>query len=162
MKRAIYPGTFDPVTNGHIHLAERACSLFDEVIVAIAANSYKKTLFSVDERVEMMRESLKHLKNAKVDSFPVLTVDYAAQQNAHAMIRGLRAITDFEYEMQMALMNKRLHNQMETLFLMTSAEYSFLSSSVVKQVAMLHGSVKGLVPEIVEERLREKFKYTSV
>ncbi|MDX9871853.1 MAG: pantetheine-phosphate adenylyltransferase [Clostridia bacterium] len=162
MTRAIYPGTFDPVTNGHIHIAARACKLFDEVIVAIAANSYKKTLFSVDERVEMMRESLKHLKNAKVDSFTILTVDYAAQQEAQAMIRGLRAITDFEYEMQMALMNKRLNHNMETLFLMTSAEHSFLSSSVIKQVAMLHGTVKGLVPEIVEKRLQEKFKESSV
>lgn len=158
MKRAIYPGTFDPVTNGHIDIAERACKLFDEVIIAIAGVSYKDTVFSVDERIEMMKESVKHLKNARVDSFSILSVEYAVEMKAVALIRGLRAITDFEYEMQLASMNKRLNNNLETIFLMTSGEYSFLSSSVIKQVAMLGGSVKGLVPDIVNEKLKGKYK----
>ncbi|PKM90662.1 MAG: pantetheine-phosphate adenylyltransferase [Firmicutes bacterium HGW-Firmicutes-12] len=158
MKRAIYPGTFDPVTNGHIHIAERACKLFDEVIIAISAVSYKNTFFSVSERVELMQESVKHLKNAKVESFSILSVEYAEQRQAQALIRGLRAITDFEYEMQLAAMNKRLNSNLETLFLMTSGEYSFLSSSVIKQVSMLGGSVKNLVPDVVEEMLKKKYK----
>lgn len=158
LRRAIYPGTFDPVTNGHIDIAERACKLFDEVIIAIAGVSYKDTVFSVDERVEMMKESVKHLKNARVDSFSILSVEYAIEMKAVALIRGLRAITDFEYEMQLASMNKRLNNNLETIFLMTSGEYSFLSSSVIKQVAMLGGSVKGLVPDIVNEKLKGKYK----
>jgi len=158
LKRAIYPGTFDPVTNGHIDIAERACKLFDEVIIAIAGVSYKDTVFSVDERIEMMKESVKHLKNARVDSFSILSVEYAVEMKAVALIRGLRAITDFEYEMQLASMNKRLNNNLETIFLMTSGEYSFLSSSVIKQVAMLGGSVKGLVPDIVNEKLKGKYK----
>lgn len=157
MNRAIYPGTFDPVTNGHIDIAERACKLFDEVIIAVAGVSYKDTVFSVDERVEMMQESVKHLKNARVDTFSILSVEYASQMKAGALIRGLRAVTDFEYEMQLASMNKRLNNNLETLFLMTSGEYSFLSSSVIKQVAMLGGSVKGLVPDIVIEKLKGKY-----
>ncbi|MHB8156793.1 MAG: pantetheine-phosphate adenylyltransferase [Desulfocucumaceae bacterium] len=157
MKRAIYPGTFDPVTNGHIDIAERACKLYDEVIIAVAAVSYKDTLFSVEERVEMMRESVKHIQNARVESFNILLVEYAKQQNARAMIRGLRAITDFEYEMQLASMNKRLNNNLETLFLMTSGEYSFLSSSMIKQVAMLGGNVRGLVPELVYKHLCTKY-----
>jgi pantetheine-phosphate adenylyltransferase len=161
LKRAIYPGTFDPVTNGHIHIAERACKLFDEVIIAISGVSYKKTLFSVSERVELMQESVKHLKNAKVESFSILSVEYASQRQAQALIRGLRAITDFEYEMQLASMNKRLNNNLETLFLMTSGEYSFLSSSVIKQVSMLGGSVKNLVPPIVEETLKKKYQFNS-
>lgn len=158
MRRAIYPGTFDPVTNGHIDIAERACKLFDEVIIAIAGVSYKDTVFSVDERVEMMKESVKHLKNARVDTFSILSVEYAIEMKAVALIRGLRAITDFEYEMQLASMNKRLNNNLETIFLMTSGEYSFLSSSVIKQVAMLGGAVKGLVPDIVNEKLKGKYK----
>jgi pantetheine-phosphate adenylyltransferase len=158
LKRAIYPGTFDPVTNGHIHIAERACKLFDEVIIAISAVSYKNTFFSVSERVELMQESVKHLKNAKVESFSILSVEYAEQRQAQALIRGLRAITDFEYEMQLAAMNKRLNSNLETLFLMTSGEYSFLSSSVIKQVSMLGGSVKNLVPDVVEEMLKKKYK----
>jgi len=157
LRRAIYPGTFDPVTNGHIHIAERACKLFDEVIVAVAADNYKNTLFSVSERLQMMEESLKHLKNVKVESFSGLVADFARARQGQALIRGLRAVTDFEYEMQIAAMNKRLNENLETLFLMTSGEYSFLSSSVIKQVAILGGCVKGLVPEVVERNLQKKF-----
>lgn len=157
LKRAIYPGTFDPVTNGHLDIAERAGKLFDELIISVAAVSYKDTLFSVQERIEMMRGSVGHMRNVKVESFDIMLVEYARQRNAQALIRGLRAITDFEYEMQMALMNKRLNPQMETLFLMTSGENSFLSSSVIKQVAILGGNVKGLVPEIVLEKLAKKY-----
>ncbi|MCR4442576.1 MAG: pantetheine-phosphate adenylyltransferase [Peptococcaceae bacterium] len=157
MRRAIYPGTFDPVTNGHIHIAERACKLFDEVIVAVAADNYKNTLFSVSERLQMMEESLRHLKNVKVESFSGLVADFARARQGQALIRGLRAVTDFEYEMQIAAMNKRLNENLETLFLMTSGEYSFLSSSVIKQVAILGGSVKGLVPQVVEKNLQKKY-----
>jgi pantetheine-phosphate adenylyltransferase len=157
LRRAIYPGTFDPVTNGHIHIAERACKLFDEVIVAVAADNYKNTLFSVSERLQMMEESLRHLKNVKVESFSGLVADFARARQGQALIRGLRAVTDFEYEMQIAAMNKRLNENLETLFLMTSGEYSFLSSSVIKQVAILGGSVKGLVPQVVEKNLQKKY-----
>lgn len=158
MGRAIYPGTFDPVTKGHIHIAERASKLFDEVIVAIAADNYKNTLFSVEERICMMQDSTKHLPNVKVDSFHGLVVDFARSQQAQVLIRGLRAITDFEYEMQIAAMNKHLNKNLETLFLMTSGEYSFLSSSVIKQVAMLGGSIEDLVPKIVDEHLKKKYQ----
>ena len=156
MRIAIYPGTFDPVTKGHIHIIERSCRLFEEVIVAIAVNSYKNTLFSADERIHMMKESVKHISNVRVESFSGLTADFAESIGAQAMIRGLRAVSDFEYELQIAMMNKRLNDKMETLFLMASGEYSFLSSSVIKQVAVMGGDVKGLVPEVVEEMLKGK------
>lgn len=158
MRRAIYPGTFDPVTKGHIHIAERASQLFDEVIIAVAEDSYKDTLFSVNERIYMMRESIKHLDNVTVDRFSGLAAEYAKDRNAGALIRGLRAVTDFEYEMQLAAMNKHLNKSLETLFLMTAGEYSFLSSSVIKKVAILGGCVKGLVPDVVEESLKRKYE----
>lgn len=157
MRTAVYPGTFDPVTKGHIHIIERSCRLFEEVIIAISTDNYKKTLFTVDERLHMMRESIKHVKNARVEGFSGLTADYAERKGAQALIRGLRAVSDFEYELQIAMMNKHLNDKLETLFLMTSGEYSFLSSSVIKQVAVLGGSVKGMVPELVEEMLKQKF-----
>ena len=157
MRTAVYPGTFDPVTKGHIHIIERTGKLFEEVIVAISKDNYKDTLFSVSERMHMMKESIKHIKNVRVDSFSGLTADYAQSKGAQALIRGLRAVSDFEYELQIATMNKHLNENLETLFLMTSSEYSFLSSSVIKQVAMLGGSVKGMVPAVVEEMLRKKF-----
>lgn len=158
MRRAIYPGTFDPVTNGHIHIAERACQLFDQVIIAVAVDNYKKTLFSLEDRMYMMKESLAHLDNIVVESFSGLVADYARKKEAQALIRGLRAISDFEYEMQTAAMNKHLNHNLETLFLMTDGEYSFLSSSVIKQVAVLGACVRGLVPPIVEDYLKEKYK----
>jgi pantetheine-phosphate adenylyltransferase len=158
MRIAIYPGTFDPVTNGHIHIAERVCKLFDKVIIAVAKDNYKKNLFSISERVTMLQESVKHIKNAEVESVAGLLAEYARQKGAQALIRGLRAISDFEYEMQLASMNKHLNKNLETVFLMTEGEYSFLSSSMIKQVALIGGSVKGMVPPIVEEYLKEKYR----
>lgn len=151
--RAIYPGSFDPVTNGHLDIIERAARTFDELIVAVAVNKEKRPLFSVEERVELLREACGHLNNVQVDYFNGLTVDYVESKGAKVIIRSLRAVSDFEYELQMALTNKRLNDRVETLFMMTSAEYSFLSSSIVKELAELGAPLTGLVPPIVEDRL---------
>jgi len=156
--KAIYPGSFDPVTSGHLDIAERAASVFDEVVVAVAVNMEKRPLFSVEERVEMLREACRHLDNVQVDCFEGLTVDYAERLGAGVVIRSLRAVSDFESELQMALMNKRLNENVEMLFMMTRADYSFLSSSLVKELAELGASIKGLVPTCVEDRLLAKLK----
>ncbi|MCL6518823.1 MAG: pantetheine-phosphate adenylyltransferase [Armatimonadetes bacterium] len=158
MIRAVYPGSFDPVTNGHMDIIKRAASLFDELIVAVAPNIGKKPLFDVVERVEMLREVCRSLPNVRVDSFTGLLVRYAKAQGATVIVKGLRALSDFEFEFEMALMNRRLDSGIETVFMMTNAEYSYLSSSIVREVASFGGSVKGLVPEIVEKRLISKFK----
>lgn len=158
MRTAIYPGTFDPVTNGHIHIAERAARLFEKVVIAIANNNYKNNLFSLEERIYLMEESVKHLDNIKVDKFSGLLADYARKRRAQALIRGLRAVTDFEYEMQIAAMNKSLNPNLETLFLMAESDYSFLSSSIIKQVAVLGGCITGMVPPVVEAKLKEKYR----
>ncbi len=158
MRIAIYPGTFDPVTNGHIHIAERASKLYDEVIIAVAADNYKKNLFTLDERLHLIEKSVGHIANAKAETFSGLIVEYARKKKAQALIRGLRAVSDFEYEMKVAAMNKYLCEELETVFLMTSAEYSFLSSNLIKQVAVLGGCLKGMVPPIVEESLKEKYR----
>ncbi|MGI6145555.1 MAG: pantetheine-phosphate adenylyltransferase [Clostridia bacterium] len=158
MKIAVYPGTFDPVTYGHIHIAERACQLYDKVIIALAGENYKNDLFTMEERMIMLKESVKHLENVEVESFVGLTADYAAIKGAKALIRGLRAVSDFEYEMQMAAMNRYLNENLETVFLMAEGKYSFLSSSNIKQVALIGGSVHGLVPPIVEEYLKKKYQ----
>ena len=158
MRTAIYPGTFDPVTYGHVYIAQRASKLFEKVIVAVAADNYKKNLFSLEERMYLMEESVKHLDNVKVDSFSGLVADYARKKRAQALIRGLRAVSDFEYEMQIASMNKHLNSNLETLFLMTEGEYSFLSSSSIKDVALLGGNIDGLVPPVVVLKLKEKFQ----
>lgn len=157
MRTAIYPGTFDPVTYGHIHIAARASILFERLIIAVAENTYKKNLFSLEERIELMKDSVQHLSNVRVDSFSGLVADYARKKRAQALIRGMRAVSDFEYEMQNANMNKHLNENLETLFLIADGEYTFLSSSAVKQVAVLGGNIKGLVPPVVESRLRDKF-----
>jgi len=156
--KAIYPGSFDPVTSGHLDIVERATSVFDEVVVAVAVNMEKQPLFSVEERVDLLREVCRHLDNVQVDCFEGLTVDYAQQQGAKVLIRSLRAVSDFESELQMALMNKRLNENVETLFMMTSAEYSFLSSSLIKELAELGASITGLVPKLVEEKLFERLR----
>jgi len=156
IRRAIYPGSFDPVTNGHMDILERATKLFDEVIVAVATNPSKTPLFSVQERVQMLREASKHLPNVIVDSFEGLLVPYAATQGAQVIVKGLRALSDFEFEFEMALMNRRLDEGIETVFMMTNAEYSYLSSSIIKEVAGFGGSVHGLVPTVVEEALKLK------
>ncbi len=157
MAKALYPGSFDPLTYGHLDVIERAASLFEEVIVAVSRNASKKPLFSVAERVDMLKAVLAPYPNVKVDSFEGLTVNYARFRGANAIIRGLRAISDFENEFMMALTNKKLAPTIDTVFLMTRAEYSFISSSGVKEVASFGGCVKELVPPEVEERLVKKF-----
>ncbi|NTW05507.1 MAG: pantetheine-phosphate adenylyltransferase [Peptococcaceae bacterium] len=158
MRVGLYPGSFDPLTNGHLDIIDRAAILFDQVIVSVSKNENKKPAFSVEEREEMLVEMLSGYKNVKVVSFDGLTVDFAKKNGANAIIRGLRAISDFENEFMMALTNKKLIPSVETVFLMTNAEFSFISSSAVKEIARFGGCVKELVPPLVEERLKEKYK----
>jgi pantetheine-phosphate adenylyltransferase len=159
MKRAVYPGSFDPLTLGHIDLIERSTRLFDHVIVAILTNPAKTPLFSVEERVEMLEEILRpRFPKIELDVFHGLLVDYAVQNTADVIVRGVRAVADYEFELQMALMNRRLQPQVETVFMMPAENYSYLSSRLVKEVAGLGGSVAGLVPPSVEERLKNKLK----
>jgi len=154
---AIYPGSFDPITNGHLDLIERGCRLFDRLIVAILRNETKEPLFSVVERMEMLREVVRGYPNVVVDSFHGLLVDYATEQRATVLLRGIRAISDYEYELQMALMNRRLRPDIETVFMMAREAYSFISSRLVKEVIGLGGDIAGLVPPPVEVRLLERF-----
>ena len=158
MLRAIYPGSFDPVTNGHIDIIKRAAANSDELIVGVLQNKAKTPLFSVEERVIMLREVTKNLKNVKIVTFEGLLIDFAAQMDAKVIIRGLRAITDFEYELQMSQTNRKLNADIETLFLTTSLEYSFLSSTTVKEVASFGGDISQFVPEFVAEQITEKIK----
>ena len=158
MLRAIYPGSFDPVTNGHIDIIKRAAAISDELIVGVLQNKAKTPLFSVEERVIMLREVTKNLKNVKIVTFEGLLIDFAAQMDAKVIIRGLRAITDFEYELQMSQTNRKLNADIETLFLTTSLEYSFLSSTTVKEVASFGGDITQFVPEFVAEQITEKIK----
>jgi pantetheine-phosphate adenylyltransferase len=160
--RAIYPGSFDPLTNGHLDLIERGSKIFDELIVSVLRNSEKDPLFTVSERLEMLQQMVKHYENVRVEAFDGLLVDYAMQKKAKAVLRGIRAISDYEYELQMALMNRKLQPQLETVFMMPAETYSYLSSRLVKEVFRLGGSVSGLVPEVVEHRLREKFHVSSI
>jgi pantetheine-phosphate adenylyltransferase len=156
---AVYPGSFDPITNGHLDLVARGSRLFSKLTVAVLENAVKDPpLFSVEERVEMLRESVREFPNVEVDSFHGLLVDYAARKGARVLLRGIRAISDYEYELQMALMNTRLSPGVETVFLMSNEAYSFLSSRLVKQVFALGGDVNGLVPPVVAERLRRRLK----
>jgi len=156
MKVAVYPGSFDPVTNGHLDIIERASPLFDQLIVTVAQNLEKKPLFSVNERVEMLKAVTSSISNVQIDTFEGLLVNYLKKQESKIIVKGLIAVTDFEIELQMALINKKLSG-VETVFLVTSTEYSYLSSSIVKEIASLGGCVEGLVPKEVEKRLREKF-----
>lgn len=158
--RAIYPGSFDPITNGHIYIAERAAAVFDEVVVSVLINERKNAAFNVEERLEMARESLKHVANIKVDSFNGLLVDYAKQQKAGVIIRGLRAMSDFEYEFQMALMNRQLAPEIETFFIVTDPKYSYVSSSSVREIFNFGGTVKDVVPQNVFDKLRERYQKT--
>ena len=152
----IYPGSFDPITNGHLDLIERGAKLFGRLVVAVLLNDSKEPLFSVEERIDMLREVLSHIPNVEVDSFHGLLVDYVAARGASVILRGIRAISDYEYELQMALMNSRLAPNVETVFLMSSEEYSFISSKLVKQVFGLGGNIAGLVPPAVEVRLKSR------
>ncbi|MCL4477263.1 MAG: pantetheine-phosphate adenylyltransferase [Nitrospirae bacterium] len=158
MKTGIYPGTFDPITNGHLDLVQRGLSIFEEIIIAVAPSPKKQPLFTLEERLRLIRESVKAYKNVRVEAFNGLLVEYARSRGGVAIIRGLRAVSDFEYELQMALMNRRLDMTVETVFMMPSEEYSFLTSTIVKEAASFGGSVKGLVPEVVLKALNEKFR----
>ena len=158
--KAIYPGTFDPPTNGHLDLIARGAKLFEHLTVAILNNPIKNPLFTVDERVEMLKESTKQLEHVSVATFDGLMVDFAREQQATAVLRGIRAISDYEYEFQMALMNRRLAPEIETVFLQPAGRYSFVSSRMVKEVVSFGGSVDGLVPANVIKRLRGRIKKT--
>jgi len=154
---AIYPGSFDPVTNGHLDIVKRGLKLFDKIIVTILYNPGKETLFSVEERLGMLRESMKSLSHIEIDRYDGLLVDYAAKRKANAILRGMRAVSDFEYEFQMALMNRRLNREIQTVFLMTGLRWIFTSSSIIKEAARFGGNIEGMVPPLVLEKLKIKF-----
>jgi len=156
-RTAIYPGSFDPVTNGHIDIVRRGLKLFDRIIVTILHNPAKQTLFSVDERLELMELSLKKYPDVEVAAFDGLLVDYAVKRNAHAILRGMRAVSDFELEFQMSLMNRRLNREIQTVFLMTGLQWIFTSSSIIKEAARFGGDISRMVPQVVNQRLKEKF-----
>ena len=156
-KVAIYPGSFDPVTNGHIDIVERGLKLFDKIIVSILHNPKKEYLFSLEERLEMLKDCMKKFKGVEIDSFDGLLVEYAASRKAHAILRGLRAMSDFEYEFQMALMNRRLNRNVQTVFLMTGLRWIYTSSSIIKEAIQFGGNIDGMVPKLVQKKLEQKF-----
>ncbi|MFB4162551.1 pantetheine-phosphate adenylyltransferase [Alteribacillus sp. JSM 102045] len=158
---AVYPGSFDPVTNGHIDIIERSAKVFDKVVVAVLHNRNKVPLFSVEERVAMLEASISYIPNTEVDSFNGLLIDYIRAKNAKTIVRGLRAVSDFEYEMQAASINRKLDPDIETFFMMTNNQYSYLSSSIVKEVAKYEANVQDLVPSVVQKAIREKYSHLS-
>ncbi len=158
MRTAIYPGSFDPLTNGHLDVVQRAAKLFDTVIVAVAKNEGKHPLFTLEERVALVQQSVKKLPNVKVDSFDGLLVEYVVSKKARAIVRGLRAVSDFEFEFQLALMNRKLNENVETIFMMPKDTYTFLSSRIVKEIARLGGDVRPFVPPPVQKALKQKLK----
>ncbi len=155
---ALYPGSFDPPTNGHLDLIERGAKIFEELVVGILRNSEKSPMFSLAERLEMLKALTAHLKNVRIEAFHGLMVEYAKSINATCVLRGIRAVSDYEYELQMALMNRKLEPTLETVFMMPADKYSYVSSRLVREVAQIGGPVKGLVPEVVEQKLREKLE----
>jgi len=157
-KKAVYPGSFDPITNGHVDIIHRGLKVFDQIVVAVLENPKKKPLFTTKERVDMIKSIFRDMKHVEIHSFHGLLVDFAKNMQARVIMRGLRAISDFEYEFQMALMNRKLNPEIETFFMTPSVNYSFLSSNLVKEVSLLGGSLEGLIPEEVEEKIREKFR----
>jgi len=156
---AIYPGSFDPVTNGHLDIVERGLKIFDKIIVAILINPAKDSLFTVEERMDMLQQSMKNFSNVEFDTFSGLLVDYAVQRKAHAILRGMRAVSDFEYEFQMALMNRRLQRDIQTVFLMTGLRWIFTSSSIIKEAAHFGGDIEDMVPATVNRKLKETFGF---
>lgn len=160
-KSAIYPGTFDPITNGHLSIVSRALTIFDKLIIAILNNPQKEPLFTLEERIDMIKESLNGAQNVEIDTFDGLLVDYAVQKRANVILRGLRALSDFEYEFQMALMNRKLNRDVQSIFLMTDYKWFYISSTIIKEAASLGGDTSGLVPEIVDRRLKEKFNFAK-
>jgi len=158
MNIAVCPGSFDPVTNGHLDIIQRGSKIFDEVIVSVLVNGSKKPLFSIEERVALLKEVTKDLPNVRVESFQGLLIDYMKSKNAKAIIKGLRAVSDFEYEMQMASINRLMEDEIETFFMMTNNQYSYLSSSIVKEIAKYNADVSAIVPPAVEEALKKKFE----
>jgi len=156
-KLAIYPGSFDPVTNGHIDIIVRGLKIFDDIVICILNNPAKKVLFDIEERMEMLNQSLSNIKHIEITTYDGLLVDFAVQRKAHAILRGMRAVSDFEYEFQMALMNRRLNRDIQTVFLMTGLRWIFTSSSIIKEAARFGGNINGMVPKIVHQKLKEKF-----
>jgi pantetheine-phosphate adenylyltransferase len=158
-KIAIYPGSFDPITNGHLSILRRALTIFDSITIAIAERPRKTTLFSLEERMEMIRESIKNDNKVFVDSFSGLLVDYVMSKNTNIILRGMRALSDFEYEFQMSLMNRKLNKNIQTIFMMTDYKWFYTSSTIIKEAASYGGTIKGLVPDIVCQKLKEKYGY---
>ncbi|HEY1489636.1 MAG TPA: pantetheine-phosphate adenylyltransferase [Verrucomicrobiae bacterium] len=158
MRTAIYPGSFDPLTNGHLDVVQRAAKLFDRVVLAVAKNEGKHPLFTLDERLALVRKSISHLPNVEADSFDSLLVEYAVSRQAQAIVRGLRAVSDFEFEFQLALMNRKLNEKIETIFMMPKDTYTFLSSRIIKEIARLNGDISSFVPAHVRAALIEKIK----
>ncbi len=156
LKTAIYPGSFDPITKGHLDVLERAAGIFDKVIIAVLVNSSKKSFLPIEDRIELIRESCKYLENVEVDSFDGLTIDYARQKDAKILIRGLRAVSDFEYEMQLSQTNSALAPDINTVFLITKPKYNFISSSTIKEIAKMNGDISKFVPKPVADYLQEK------
>ncbi|MCR1898156.1 pantetheine-phosphate adenylyltransferase [Irregularibacter muris] len=156
MNIGVYPGSFDPVTNGHLDIIERAANIFDKVIVAVLKNPNKNPFFLVEEKIELLKSTTQHFDNVEIDTFSGLLIDFMKAKNAKVIVKGLRAVSDFEYEFQMALMNRKLAPDVETVFMMTNSQYSYLSSSIIKEVSSFNGCIKGLVPESVEKAIKEK------
>lgn len=158
-RTAVYPGTFDPITNGHLSIVNRALKIFDKLVIAILNNPFKAPLFSLQERIDMIQRALKERTNVEVDSFDGLLVDYVVKKNSNVILRGLRALSDFEYEFQMALMNRKLNREVQSIFLMTDYKWFYTSSTIIKEAAGLGGDISGLVPAFVNDKLKEKFGY---